>query len=202
MNRRAFACTTGISIASIAFNRRAHADEASGKDSLARLVAAEQALGEAPDANSAFDGLLAIVRQALPFLHATALTVHREPGADAHPGTVRRLYSTVPQAYPVGGWKKLAGSDWADTVLVRHEVLVASGGQALAHYFPDHALLQSLGTTTLVNIPVRSCRQTIGAFAFMCDRSLDRHAVTDELLLLTALAAPLFIPVDDGSPPA
>jgi hypothetical protein len=106
---------------------------------------------------------------------------------------VRRIYSTVPESYPVGGWKHLSGSDWANTVLVRREVLVASGDADLRHYFPDHELLRSLGTVTLVNVPVVCCERAIGAFAFMCGEPLTRAAVTDELILLTALAAPLFV---------
>lgn len=201
MNRRTFGRVAGLGIASMGFIDRAHAEATPNQGPLSRLVTAQQALRDAPDSGSAFDALLAIVRQSLPILHATALTVRHNPSDDARPGTVRRIYSTVPQSYPVGGWKKLAGSDWAETVLVRHETLVASGKQALAHYFPDHALLQSLGTTTLVNVPVTSCRQTIGAFAFMCEQSLDRTSVTDELQLLTSLAAPLFLAADDSDHP-
>ncbi|KVU63103.1 hypothetical protein WK70_04500 [Burkholderia cepacia] len=78
---------------------------------------------------------------------------------------------------------------------------MASGKQALAHYFPDHELLQSLGTTTLVNIPITSCRQTIGAFAFMCEQSLTAESVPDELQLLTSLAAPLFIQAGESTRP-
>ncbi len=193
MNRRTFSAMAALGVAGVSVAPSSPAASVSQDNPLNTLLAANQAVRDAHSKEGAFDAWLQATRQVFPVLQATALIVRNEPGGDPRPGTVRRIFSTVPQAYPVGGWKKLGGSDWADTVLIRREVLVASGNDALAHYFPDHELLRSLGTVTLVNVPVVSCSQAIGAFAFFCDRPLARTAVTDELVLLTSLAASLFI---------
>jgi len=201
MNRRTFSSMAALGVAGLSVVPSSHASSvpASSDNELGRLLAANQAVRDAHSTDGAFDAWLQITRTTFPVVQATALTVRNEPGGDPRPGTVRRIYSTVPQSYPVGGWKKLGGSDWADTVLIRREVLVASGKEALAHYFPDHELLGSLGAVTLVNVPVVSCGRVLGAFAFFCDRPLTRAAVTDELILLTSLAAPLFVAPADES---
>ncbi|MFM0149020.1 hypothetical protein [Paraburkholderia sp. RL18-085-BIA-A] len=69
---------------------------------------------------------------------------------------------------------------------------MANNDADLVHYFPDHQLLKSLGTATLVNIPAVVCQTTVGAFAFMCAEVVPEGAITEEIRLLTALTAPLF----------
>ena len=46
---------------------------------------------------------------------------------DEAAATVERLYSSNPQAYPVGGRKLKRDSDWSRHVLVEHRVLVSAG---------------------------------------------------------------------------
>jgi hypothetical protein len=135
-----------------------------------------------------------VVQKALPHLQMTALVSKVAPdGKSQAVGDVRRIFSTIPSAYPVGGWKHLSGSDWSRHVLERQQVLVASGNEALAKYFPDHELLRSLGTRTLVNIPVVVCRKTVGAFAFLCAQEAIAQDVTAAIDRLASVAAPVFL---------
>lgn len=135
-----------------------------------------------------------VVQKTLPHLQMTALVSKGSPdGKPQAIGDVRRIFSTIPSAYPVGGWKHLSGSDWSRHVLEGQQVLVASGNEALAKYFPDHELLRSLGTRTLVNIPVVVCRKTVGAFAFLCAQEAIAHDVTAAIDRLAAVAAPVFL---------
>ncbi|WP_150740009.1 GAF domain-containing protein [Pandoraea anapnoica] len=91
---------------------------------------------------------------------------------------MQRVFSTIPTAYPVGGWKHLTGSDWARYVLIDQRTLIASGHERLMHFFPDYALLESLGVRTLVNIPVVVCRRTVGAFALLLETpTVDQDAL-------------------------
>ncbi|GAB7547686.1 GAF domain-containing protein [Cupriavidus sp. 8B] len=130
---------------------------------------------------------------ALPFRHMTALvTKHASGGAD-DPGDVRRIFSSVPSAYPVGGWKHLSGSEWSAHVLQAQRVLVASGSSALVRYFPDHALLRSLGTRTLVNIPLVVCQRTVGALALLCEQERIDPAALARIEALAPYTAPLFV---------
>ncbi|MEC5407617.1 hypothetical protein VOM14_18880 [Paraburkholderia sp. MPAMCS5] len=193
MNRRHFASLAAVSASALLLSRTSNAaTNVNGNAPSATLAQAQTAIRQATSRDEAIQAWLEVVKPRLPFLQATALVSRPRPEAPKELGAVRRIYSTVPSAYPVGGWKQLSGSDWARKVLERGEVLVANNDAELEHYFPDHKLLQSLGTATLVNIPVVVCKRTVGAFAFMCAEVVPENAITEEIRLLTALTAPLF----------
>jgi hypothetical protein len=193
MNRRDFASLAAVSASALLLSRASDAaTNVNSNDPSAAFAQAQTAIRLATSRDAAIQAWLEVVKPRLPFLQATALVSRPRPEAPKELGAVRRIYSTVPSAYPVGGWKQLSGSDWARKVLERGEVLVADNDADLEHYFPDHKLLKSLGTATLVNIPVVVCKRTVGAFAFMCAEVVPENAVTQEIRLLTALTAPLF----------
>lgn len=193
MNRRDFASLAAVGVSALFLSRFGNAATgASGSDSSATLAQGQNAIRQGTSRDEAIQAWLEVVKPRLPFLQATALVSRPRPDTPKELGAVRRIYSTVPSSYPVGGWKQLSGSDWARKVLERGEVLVANNDADLEHYFPDHKLLKSLGTATLVNIPVVVCKRTVGAFAFMCAEVVPESAITEEIRLLTALTAPLF----------
>jgi hypothetical protein len=193
MNRRDFTSLAALSASAVLFSRTSSAaPNGSTSDPSATLAKAQNSIRQATSRDAAIEDWLEVVKPRLPFLQATALVSRPRPDAPKELGAVRRIFSTVPTAYPVGGWKQLSGSDWARKVLERGEVLVANNDADLEHYFPDHKLLKSLGTTTLVNIPVVVCKRTVGAFAFMCAEVVPESAITEEIRLLSALTAPLF----------
>lgn len=193
MNRRNFASLATLSAAAVVFSRTSSAaTNAGSNDPSVTLARAQAAISQGTSREAAIQAWLDVVKPRLPFLQATALVSRPHPDAPNELGAVRRIFSTVPSAYPVGGWKQLSGSDWARKVLERGEVLVANNDADLEHYFPDHQLLRSLGTVTLVNIPVVVCKRTVGAFAFMCAEVIPPSAITEEIRLLTAPTAPLF----------
>lgn len=193
MNRRNFTSLAALGASAAFLSRTSNAAAKVGNDdATATLARAHAAIRQSTSRDAAIQGWLEVVKPRLPFLQATALVSRPRPDAPSELGAVRRIFSTVPSAYPVGGWKQLSGSDWARKVLERGEVLVANSDADLEHYFPDHQLLKSLGTTTLVNIPVVVCKRTVGAFAFMCADVVPESAITEEIRLLSALTAPLF----------
>lgn len=68
---------------------------------------------------------------------------------------VRRAYTTHPQAYPVSGTKPLTyDDDWSRQVLVEKKSFVTNTTDGFRPYFPDHALINSLGCHSAMNIPV------------------------------------------------
>lgn len=159
-------------------------------------------VAQANSTSEAFDTWFRVSRSLFIFSQMTALVCKTDAGQDGPnvgiPGDVRRIYSSVPIAYPVGGWKHLSGSDWAQHVLVDQKVLIASGPTDLARYFPDHALLASLGARTLVNIPVVVCRRTVGAFAFLCpDISVNRRGIDAARQLTVLMAGPFLMAMGD-----
>lgn len=199
MNRRQFATSSGLALLASgalaqeksAF-RQQQPDAAGVANTLAGQAAAAVRSGES--VQDAFARFAAVAAKAMPFLHMTALVAKESSaGGAGGPGDVRRLYSSVPSAYPVGGWKHLGGSEWAEHVLQQQRALVAAGDAALARYFPDHALLRSLGTRTLVNVPVVVCRRTVGAFAFLCQDEGVAPAALAQVESLAPSAAAVFV---------
>lgn len=194
MNRRYFTFTAAAALLSSSLPAGAQRASRPPQEEWDRMLAAATAVRNADSAQAAFASWQAVAQKVLPHLQMTALM--SKVSAEDKPqsiGDVRRVFSTVPSTYPVGGWKHLSGSDWSRHVLERQQVLVASGADALAKYFPDHELLRSLGTRTLVNVPVVVCRKTVGAFAFLCAQDAVEPEVTVELERMASVAASVFL---------
>ena len=66
----------------------------------------------------------------------------------------RRVYTSHPETYPVSGTKPLSQGAWTDMVAEHGEVFVANTVAEFATYFPDHALIESLGCESALNIPI------------------------------------------------
>jgi hypothetical protein len=108
---------------------------------------------------------------------------------DASAMTVRRLYSSDPAAYPVGGAKPKRYTAWGRHVLLRREVFVGEGAAAITEYFDDHALILSLGLRSIVNVPVLHAGVCLGTVNFLWaeDRvAPERRAMAELLGLLVA----------------
>ena len=67
---------------------------------------------------------------------------------------VERLYSSNPDAYPIGGRKRKKATAWGQQVLLDRRIFVGEGDQAIRAFFDDHALMCGLGVHSIVNVPV------------------------------------------------
>lgn len=194
MNRRHFTLSAAAGLLAPSFSAPAQPAANAMQGPASAMDMAMASIRNADSVQAALTAWALVVQKALPHLQMTALVSKVAPdGKSQAVGDVRRIFSTIPSAYPVGGWKHLSGSDWSRHVLERQQVLVASGNEALAKYFPDHELLRSLGTRTLVNIPVVVCRKTVGAFAFLCAQEAIAQDVTAAIDRLASVAAPVFL---------
>jgi GAF domain-containing protein len=81
---------------------------------------------------------------------------------DAMESTVERLYSSNPQAYPVGGKKVKRDTAWGRKVLTEHRVLVSAGDEGLRESFDDYATIIALGLHSCVNVPLVSEGKCVG----------------------------------------
>lgn len=72
------------------------------------------------------------------------------------PGEIRlrRLWSSEPAAYPLGGGKTKTRTQWTRQLLEQGLVFVGEGDAALAEVFDDHARIASLGLHAVVNVPL------------------------------------------------
>ncbi len=66
----------------------------------------------------------------------------------------RRIYSNMPDAYPVSGTKPSNESDWSRHVIVEKRTFVANDIEGIAKVFSDYELIQSLGCESVINVPV------------------------------------------------
>lgn len=66
----------------------------------------------------------------------------------------RRIFSNMPDAYPVLGTKPVNETHWTGHVLDRHETFVANTIEGIAEVFYDHELIRSLGCESVINVPV------------------------------------------------
>ncbi|WP_299689928.1 GAF domain-containing protein [uncultured Tateyamaria sp.] len=89
-------------------------------------------------------------------------TLHRAVGGrlftatvlDRDAGLAQRVYTSHPETYPVSGTKPMSQGAWTDMVINRGETFVANTVAEFAIYFPDHALIESLGCQSALNVPI------------------------------------------------
>lgn len=74
---------------------------------------------------------------------------------DRAAGLARRVYTSHPDSYPVSGTKPMAQGAWTGMVIERAEVFVANSVAEFAPYFADHAVIESLGCGSALNVPIR-----------------------------------------------
>jgi GAF domain-containing protein len=114
---------------------------------------------------------------------------------DEAASTVERLFSSNPQAYPVGGRKLKRDTGWSRKVLAEHRLLVSAGDDAIRESFEDHAIIFGLGLHSCVNVPLVSegrCIGTLNVLAARAEWSADEIA-TVRALGIAALAGALMM---------
>lgn len=114
---------------------------------------------------------------------------------DTAASTVQRLYSSNPDAYPVGGKKQKRDTAWGRQVLTEHRVLVSAGDDAIKASFDDHATILGLGLHSCVNVPLVSqsdCLGTLNVLRARPDWTEDEVSIV-RALGLSALTAVLML---------
>ena len=73
---------------------------------------------------------------------------------DMEAGLARRAYTSHPREYPVSGTKPIQHDRWFDIVHRQRLSFVANTIEDIATVFPDHALIETLGCGSVLNLPV------------------------------------------------
>lgn len=89
---------------------------------------------------------------------------------DDNEGVLRRVHTSDPAQYPVGGRKFFRGSEFGDTVLADGRAFLAHDPDELARVFPDHETITRLGCGSALNVPVRHRGRVLGS-ANLLDRA-------------------------------
>lgn len=108
-----------------------------------KAVAAGEKLPE-----QAFDALWALTRDTVGVKLFTIMT------HDGRKGVASRIYSNMPDAYPVSGTKPANETDWSRQVIGEKRIFVANDIEGIAAVFYDHELIQSLGCESVINVPI------------------------------------------------
>jgi GAF domain-containing protein len=147
------------------------------------------AAGAATSAAALFE---AVAQVAALRVNARLVTAMRH---DEAASTVERVYSSNPQAYPVGGRKLKRDTGWSRKVLVEHRLLVNAGDDDIRESFDDHAIIFGLGLHSCVNVPLVSAGKCIGTLNVLATRPKwsDEEVAIARALGLAALAGVLMM---------
>ncbi|WP_147113117.1 GAF domain-containing protein [Tateyamaria sp. syn59] len=120
--------------------------------------------------------------------------LHRDVGGrlftitvlDPEAGLATRVYTSDAEAYPASGTKPMSQGAWTDKVIGRGETFVANTVAEFAVFFGDHALIESLGCQSALNIPVSHGDQVIGTVNVL---DQEHHFTPDRVVHCQAIIA-------------
>jgi hypothetical protein len=89
---------------------------------------------------------------------------------------LRRVHSSHPAEYPVGGEKTVeVATGWLDRCIGAQAPYFGPDRAAVREIFADHALIESLGCGSIINVPVLDGGRTLGVLNI-----LDAEGAYDE----------------------
>lgn len=94
---------------------------------------------------------------------------------------VERIYSSDTKSYPLTGRKPMGPTPWGQHVI---DGLQPWHGRTMADIrwaFPDHALIESLGCGSCINIPVIAFRRVIGTMNVLDRENVYAEAAVGQL---------------------
>lgn len=127
-----------------------------------------------------------LCRRAFGFRLFTVLAFHPEAGE------VRRIYSSQPAAYPVGGRKKMGPTPWGELVLDRGQAWLGNGAEDIRWAFPDAEQILALGCEACACAPITADGRIIGVLSI--SDAADSYSIGD-VQALSALAGLLADPL-------
>lgn len=159
-------------------------------DIIAELTTATQALVRSTSTQAFYSSIDQCVKRLVGHRLFTLLVV--VDGGTA----VERIYSSDPVAYPVTGRKAMGPTPWGDHVIKGMQPWHGRTMADIRWAFPDHALIESLGCGSCINIPVIVLGRMIGTM-----NVLDREdAYGDQAVTHLNLFAPLLtLPFADAA---
>ena len=103
---------------------------------------------------------------------------------------VRRVFSSRPDAYPVGGSKPKRDTAWGQYVLSEGRVFIGEGEAAIRENFGDHAVIRGMGLNSIVNVPVFRDGRCVGTVNFLWPAPAVKLAWVGTARMLALLATP------------
>jgi GAF domain-containing protein len=106
---------------------------------------------------------------------------------------VERLYSSNTTAYPIAGRKPKQGTPWGAAVLDRGEVFIAADAAGVRAAFSDYLLIERLGISSIMNVPIRHCGRVLGTMNVNNDAGHFTPETVEKGKVLAALLVPLLL---------
>ena len=106
---------------------------------------------------------------------------------DKNKGEAARIFSNMPEAYPIFGKKPVTNTPWSKRVIDNHETFVANDISEIAAVFDDYQLIQSLGCESVINVPIVIGAQVIGTINCLAEAG---HYTRERKLASEALKLP------------
>jgi GAF domain-containing protein len=123
---------------------------------LADITSVAELAANAADADAVFRAVDALTQKTIGHRLFTLLRLHTATHE------VERLYSSLPDAYPVSGRKPKQGTPWGEQVLDRGEIFIANTPGEVRAAFADYELIFSLGIGAIMNVPIRFRGRSLG----------------------------------------
>jgi hypothetical protein len=112
---------------------------------------------------------------------------------------VERLYSNMPDSYPVAGRKRKRATWWGEHVVERGEAFLGTGAADLEKAFADHVLIKSLGLGCVLNMPLVLRGKTCGTMNLLHAGDHYHHAHVPLARVLAHAMMPIFLtPISDS----
>lgn len=109
---------------------------------------AEAVIGAEGRTSAAFEALCALAGDTVGIRLFTVMSY------DAGQGVARRIFSNMPDAYPVSGTKPARETEWSRRVIGEKRIFVANDIAGIREVFDDHELIRSLGCESVINVPI------------------------------------------------
>lgn len=145
------------------------------------FVAAVEENGQ-PD--KAFAALEQLTREIVGVKLFTIMT------SDTSEKVSERIYSNMPDVYPVSGTKPYNETHWSEITLKQKKTFVANTISDIADVFDDHELIKSLGCQSVINVPIVVDGSVIGTINCLHEEGFyteERVKAADALKLPGAL---------------
>ena len=139
-----------------------------------------EAAGRPGQPEAALDALCTLAQDVVGAKLFTVLTSDRVQRVNA------RVYSNMPDAYPVSGTKPANETDWSRQVIDEKQTFVANDIEGIADVFGDWELIRSLGCESVMNVPILidgEVAGTINCLDVAGHYTADRVAAADALKL-------------------
>lgn len=139
------------------------------------------AAGRAGQPDVAFDALRALAQEIVGAKLFTVMTADRAQRVNA------RVYSNMPDAYPVSGTKPANETDWSRQVIDEKKTFVANDIEGIAAVFGDWELIRSLGCESVMNVPILLDGEVAGTINCL---DVAGHYTADRVAAAEALKLP------------